>query len=149
MNVHYLEIVSSDIDAVCSAYEGAQGARFGPPDAMLGGARTATLPDGGLVGVRGPLHESEEPVVRPYWLVNDIQAALAAATSAGSEVAHPPLEIPGKGTFAIYLGHPSQRSFGRSGTFLDFSGTCGDWCVFQGRSISAIHLWAIHLCLPF
>jgi predicted enzyme related to lactoylglutathione lyase len=42
-------------------------------------------------------------VVRPYWLVDDIKAAVAAAIQAGGELAHPPLEIPGHGTFAIYL----------------------------------------------
>jgi len=52
--------------------------------------------------VRAPMHETEMPVVRPYWLVDDIEAALAAALKAGGEVAHPPLEIPGHGTFAIY-----------------------------------------------
>ena len=65
--------------------------------------RTATLAGGGLVGVRAPLRETEEPVVRPYWLVDDIAAAVAAAVQAGGEVAHPPMEIPGHGTFAIYL----------------------------------------------
>ena len=94
MRLHYLEIVSPNIDAVCAAYEASHGVQFGPPDAMLGGARTADLPDGGLIGVRGPLHQTEESVFRPYWLVADIYAALAAATSAGGEVAHPPLEIP-------------------------------------------------------
>ena len=49
------------------------------------------------------MSESEQPVVRPYWLVNDIGAALDAAVHAGGEVAHPPLEIPGHGTFAIYI----------------------------------------------
>jgi hypothetical protein len=34
--------------------------------------------EGGLIGVRAPLHESEAPVVRPYWLVADIEAALRA-----------------------------------------------------------------------
>jgi hypothetical protein len=56
-----------------------------------------------LVGVRAPLRESEEPVVRPYWLVDDIESALAAAVDASAEVAHPPLQIPGHGTFAIYI----------------------------------------------
>jgi hypothetical protein len=49
------------------------------------------------------LRATEEPVVRPYWLVDDIEAAVAAAAEAGGEIAHPPLEIPGHGTFAIYL----------------------------------------------
>jgi len=77
--------------------------RFGTPDAGLGNARTAALAGGGLVGVRAPLRETEEPVVRPYWLVKDIEAAVAAVVEAGGAVAVPPMEIPGHGTFAIYL----------------------------------------------
>jgi len=33
----------------------------------------------------------------------DIDASLAAALVAGAELAHPPMEIPSHGTFAIYL----------------------------------------------
>ena len=103
MKIHYLEIVASDVDAVCAAYEAAHGIKFGSDDPLLGGARTAPLPDGGSIGVRGPLRGTEEPVVRPYWLVEDIEAALDAASKQGALVAHPPLEIPGKGKFAIYI----------------------------------------------
>ena len=103
MKIQYLEIVASDVDAVCAAYEGAHGIQFGSADPLLGGARTAPLADGGSIGVRGPLRDTEKPVVRPYWLAEDIEAALAAATKQGASVAHPPLEIPGKGTFAIYI----------------------------------------------
>ncbi len=103
MQVYYLEIVTRDVDGVCAAYASANGLRFGEPDAGLGNARTAPMPGGGLVGVRAPLHKVEEPVVRPYWLVDDIEAAVAAAVQAGAEVAHPPMEIPGHGTFAIYI----------------------------------------------
>ncbi|HEY2784096.1 MAG TPA: hypothetical protein VGJ05_03900 [Fimbriiglobus sp.] len=103
MRIQYLEIVTRDVAAVCAAYITANGAQFGKPDAGLGNARTAKLPGGGLLGVRAPLHESEEPVVRPYWLVDDIDAALAAAVKAGGVVAHPPLEILGHGKFAIYI----------------------------------------------
>ena len=103
MQVHYLEIVTKDVDAVCAAYAAATGVRFGGPDTGLGNARTAALPGGGLLGVRAPMHESEEPVVRPYWLVEDIEAALTAAVEAGGEIAHPPMETPGHGTFAIYM----------------------------------------------
>jgi len=101
--IYYLEIVTKDVDGVCAVYTAANGLQFGDPDARLGNARTATLPGGGLVGVRAPMRESEEPVVRPYWLVDDIESAVAAAVGAGGEVAHPPLEIPGLGTFAIYF----------------------------------------------
>jgi hypothetical protein len=103
MQIHYLEIVTREIDAVCAAYAAANGVQFGEPDAGLGNARTAALPGGGLVGVRAPMHETEEPVVRPYWLVDDIEAAVAAVVEAGGKVAHPPMEIPGLGTFAIYI----------------------------------------------
>jgi predicted enzyme related to lactoylglutathione lyase len=103
MKVHYLEIVASNVDAVCAAYQAAHGVTFGSVDPLLGGARTAMLPDGGSIGVRGPLRATEEPIVRPYWLVDDIEAALASATKQGAFVAHSPLEIPGKGTFAIYI----------------------------------------------
>jgi predicted enzyme related to lactoylglutathione lyase len=103
MQIHYLEIVTKEVDAVCAAYAKAHRVQFGQPDAGLGNARTAALPGGGLLGVRAPMHESEEPVVRPYWLVDNIEAALAAALEAGGQVAHPPLEIPGHGKFAIYI----------------------------------------------
>ncbi|RMG04100.1 MAG: hydroxylase [Planctomycetota bacterium] len=103
MKIHYLEIVSQDVDFVCAAYAAAFGVQFSPPVPELGGARTARLDEGGLLGVRAPLREDEDPIVRPYWLVEDIDSALAAATRAGGVIAMPPTEIPGYGKFAIYL----------------------------------------------
>jgi len=103
MQIHYLEIVTKEVDAVCAAYAAANGVQFGKPDPGLGNARTAKMPEGGLVGIRAPLRETEEPVVRPYWLVDNIETAVAAAAAAGGEIAHPPMEIPGHGSFAIYL----------------------------------------------
>ena len=103
MKVHYLEVVSEDVDAVCKAYEAAHGVRFGDPDELLGGARTCTLADGSIVGVRGPLRSTEAPVVRPYWLVEDIDQAVVDVEAAGAKIAMAPTEIPGKGKFAIYI----------------------------------------------
>jgi uncharacterized protein len=103
MQIRYLEIVTKQVDSVCAAYAATNQVQFGDPDIGLGNARTAPLPGGGLVGVRAPLRETEDPVVRPYWLVTDIQAAVAAAVESGGEIAHPPMEIPNHGTFAIYL----------------------------------------------
>ena len=103
MLIQYLEIVTKDVDAVCTSYASANGLEFGVPDARLGNARTAALVGGGLVGVRAPLRETEEPVVRPYWLVKDIEAAVAAVVHAGGKIAVPPMQIPGHGTFAIYI----------------------------------------------
>lgn len=103
MQTHYLEIVTPEVDAVCASYAAASGAAFGDPIAGLGNARTAAMLGGGMVGVRAPMRDTEQPVVRPYWLVDDIEAAVAAAVAAGGTVAHPPFEIPDIGTFAIYL----------------------------------------------
>jgi len=103
MQVHYLEIVTPDVKATCRALEELHEVSFGEPEAGLGNARTAVLSSGGLVGVRAPMRADEEPVVRPYLLVEDIEAAVAAAEAAGGEIAHPPLEIPGRGKFAIYF----------------------------------------------
>jgi predicted enzyme related to lactoylglutathione lyase len=49
------------------------------------------------------MHETEESVVRPYLLVDDIDAAAGAAVESGAEIAHPSMEIPGHGKFAIYI----------------------------------------------
>jgi predicted enzyme related to lactoylglutathione lyase len=103
MQIHYLEIVTKEVDAVCAAYAAANGVQFGEPDAGLGNARTAPMPGGGLLGVRAPLRETEQPVVRPYWLVDDLEAALATAVKAGGVIALPPMKIPGHGTCAICI----------------------------------------------
>lgn len=109
MQIHYLEIVTDSVDAVCAAHSATTGAEFGPAEAGLGGARTASLLGGGMVGVRTPMRDSEEPVVRPYWLVDDIAAAVQAAQESGAEIAHPAMEIPGHGTFAIYIHGGTQH----------------------------------------
>lgn len=103
MQVHYLEIVTPEVDATCTALSELHGATFSAPEEVLGGARTANLSNGGKIGVRAPMHESESPVARPYLLVDDIDAAAAAAEKAGAEIAHPPMELPGHGKFAIYI----------------------------------------------
>ncbi|MEM9423655.1 MAG: hydroxylase [Spirochaetota bacterium] len=111
MKVHYLEIVSLNVDAVCADYENTFGVVFNSPDELLGGARTCRLHDGCIVGVRGPLRETEKPVVRPYWLVEDIEKAIDRVKAQGAEIAIPPLEIPGKGTFAIYINGGIENGF--------------------------------------
>lgn len=103
MKVHYLEIVSHDVDSVCNAYESAHSVSFSEPDAALGEAKTCILPDGSIVGVRRPMRDTEDPVVRPYWLVDDIEQALATVEAAGAIIAMPAMEIPGRGKFAIYI----------------------------------------------
>ena len=103
MQIQYLEIVTPDVDSVCATYDALHGVSFGEPVAELGNARTAALANGGMIGVRAPMQETEEPVVRPYLLVDDVVDAAKAAEAAGAEIAHPPMEIPGHGKFAIFI----------------------------------------------
>lgn len=103
MQVYYLEIVTPEVDATCATYSKLFGVQFSDGEAGLGNARTAALADGGMIGVRAPMHETEQPVIRPYLLVDDIDAATETVVSAGGEIAHPPLEIPGYGKFAIFI----------------------------------------------
>ena len=104
LKVQYLEIVTPSVKETCDALAEAHDVVFSEPIAEFGNARTADLEDGGRIGVRAPMRDTEEPVVRPYVLVDDIEAAVKAAEMAGAEVAIPPLEIPGgHGTFSIYI----------------------------------------------
>lgn len=103
MRIHYLEIVTTNADGLCQQYSIVHGIEFSEPDANLGNARTAKLNDGGTLGIRGPLRPDETPVIRPYVLVEDIEAAVKAAAAEGAEVALPPMELPGHGTCAIVI----------------------------------------------
>lgn len=103
MRIHYLEIVTPQVEITCETYAGVHGVTFGDADPNLGGARTAAMSDGGMVGIRAPIHDGEKPVTRAYWLVEDIDAAVNAAKSSGAEIAVPPMEIPGHGKCSIYI----------------------------------------------
>lgn len=103
MRVHYLEIVTPDVDATCAALGKMHGVTFGAPVAELGDARTASLVSGGRIGVRAPMHAAENSVVRPYVLVDDVKQAIEGARAAGAEVAIESMEIPGQGTIGIYF----------------------------------------------
>ena len=103
VRIHYLEIVTKDVDAACALYSQALGVTFGKAEQDLGGARTANLAGGGMLGIRGPLRPTEKPVVRPYLLVADIKASVAAAAKAGAQIAMEPTEIRGRGQFAILI----------------------------------------------
>lgn len=103
LKIQYLEIVTPSVQETCDALAAAHGVVFGEPVPGFGNARTAALSDGGRIGVRAPMAEHETAVVRPYVLVDDIQAAVKAAETAGAEIAMPPMEIPGEGMFSIYI----------------------------------------------
>ena len=103
IEIAYLEIVTPDVDAHCATLTKIHGVTFGDPIPALGNARVAKMKGNGRISVRAPMRESEDPVVRPYLFVDDIEAAVKAAREAGAEIAMPPMELPGQGTFAIYI----------------------------------------------
>jgi predicted enzyme related to lactoylglutathione lyase len=103
MAVHYLEIVSNDVNTLTGLYERVHGLFFGPPDPDLGQARVATQADGTLVGIRKPLAAHEQPIMRTYLAVEDIQQAANKAEEHGATVAYPPTRQGQRGTFAIVI----------------------------------------------
>ena len=103
MGVHYLEIVSNDVDALCALYESVHGLSFGQPDPDLGQARVATWADGTMVGIRKPLAAHETPTMRTYLVVEDIQRATQEAQARGATIAYPPTRQGQRGSFAIVI----------------------------------------------
>ena len=104
MQIQYLEIVTPKVDELCKQYSAIHGVTFGEPEVNLGNARTAKLKGGGMIGIRGPLRKTETPVIRPYILVDDLKASVAAAADAGAEIAIASMQIPGgHGTIAVVI----------------------------------------------
>jgi predicted enzyme related to lactoylglutathione lyase len=102
MQIHYVEIVCREVSAQCAALERVHGLSFGPPVGDLGQARVAEAPDGSLIGVRAPLAEHEQPIVRTYLEVEDIARAVKEVEAAGGVIAYPPTKQGETGTWAIY-----------------------------------------------
>lgn len=103
MRVHYLEIVCHDAAAQCEALERVHGLSFGPAVADLGQARVAEAPNGSLIGVRAPLAQHEQPIIRTYLEVEDIARTVEDAEAAGAVIAYPPTRQGDTGTWAIYI----------------------------------------------
>ena len=103
VSIHYLEIVSNDVDALCATYEQVHGLDFGSEDPDLGQARVAVRPDGSLLGVRKPLAEHEQPTMRTYLEVDDIEKAVKKAQEGGAMIAYPPTKQGKSGTWAIFI----------------------------------------------
>jgi len=103
MQAHYVEIVSETVDRQCRVLEQVYGLSFGPEVQDLGRARVAKTANGILIGVRAPLAQHEQPIVRIYFAVDDITKAVKAAEAAGAVIAYPPTEQGETGTWAIYM----------------------------------------------
>ena len=109
MELHYLEYVTAEADALVRGFEATHGVTFSDPIPELGNSRTTELAGGWKIGIRAPMHPAEEATVRPYFMVDDIEAAVAAAVEGGGELAMPPTEAPGVGRFAIYFQGGTQH----------------------------------------
>ncbi|MEL6349583.1 MAG: VOC family protein [Myxococcota bacterium] len=103
MSIHYMEIVTNDLDALCASYENVYGLSFGAPEPDMGHARLATQSDGSVLGIRKPLAGHEQPTLRTYIEVADIENAANAAEAAGAMIAYPPTRQGDHGMFAIYI----------------------------------------------
>jgi len=103
--MQYLEIVTPEVLEVVARYERALGVAFSAPDEDLGGARVAEY-RGGLIGVRAPLAAHEQPIVRSYLQVDDIERA---AKDAGAMIAYGPQKQGVRGTFAILISGGVQH----------------------------------------
>jgi len=101
-SVYYVEIVTPDVKGACDLYKESYGWDFKPMTPELGNACVADLADGSLFGIRAPMHSSEKPIVRNYLRVTDLQACVEKAASLGAHILLDHMEIPGRGTIAIY-----------------------------------------------
>ena len=109
MNIHYLEIVTKDVEKQIEVLSAAQNLNFQGPVAELGNAMVAEARGGGRIGVRAPMHDAEAPAIRPYVLTDNIEEAVKAAEAAGAMIAMAPTKVPSGGQFAIYFVGEAQH----------------------------------------
>ena len=103
MNIEYLEIVTPDVDKLCTIQAAIHGIQFSDPVPTLGNARTAKMANGGVMGIRGPMRPDETPVTRSYLHVEDLAKAMAAAKEAGAEIAIESMDLPGHGKIGMFI----------------------------------------------
>ena len=99
--VHYLEIVTPDVEAARRLYSATFGWHFQAPAPELGNAVVAALPGGSLCGIRAPMHVQETPVVRPYVRVADLEAATRNAERSGATILLESMDLAGWGRISI------------------------------------------------
>jgi predicted enzyme related to lactoylglutathione lyase len=96
--ITHIEFPADDVERAKRFYAAVAGWEFSEMEGMSGYWLFRTGPEaGGGIGRRG---ESVGQVVRVYIDVDDLEAAVAAATANGGSVVTPPSDIPGQGRFA-------------------------------------------------
>lgn len=109
--IYYLEIVTPNVEEVCASYSQSLNISFNDAVEEFAGAKTASLSNGGTLGIRAPMHDAEEPTTRPYYLVTDIEKSVNEAEKTGALIAVPPMEIPGRGKCAVVMFGLVQSGF--------------------------------------
>ncbi|MCL1080029.1 hydroxylase [Parashewanella spongiae] len=111
IQVNYLEIITPNVDQVCTSYSETLQVSFSEAIAELGGARTAALNSGDTLGIRTPMHDAEEPTTRPYYLVDDIKITVSEAENSGAQVLVPPMKTSHRSQCAIVSFDSIQNGF--------------------------------------
>ena len=97
-SISHIEFPADNVERAKGFYAAVAGWEFSEMEGMPGYWVFRTGPQaGGGLGRRG---ESVGDVVRVYIDVDDLEAAVAAATANGGSVVTPPSDIPGQGRFA-------------------------------------------------
>ncbi len=100
-SISHIEFPADDVERAKHFYAAVAGWEFGEMGGMEGYWLFRSSENaGGGIGRRG---ESVGNVVRVYIDVEDLEGAVAAATSNGGSVVTPPSDIPGQGRFAAVL----------------------------------------------
>ena len=100
--IHYLEVVTPDVEATRLLYATVFGWNFQPSVSELGNAAVAAMPGGSLCGIRAPLHAEELPVVRAYMRVTNLDAATQEAGRSGATILLESMDLAGWGKISIY-----------------------------------------------
>ena len=100
--IHYLEIVTTDINSICEIYTKTFGWQFSEMVPELGNARVTKFPNGSLCGIRAPMSADERPIMRNYLRVSDLENSVKKAAISGANILLERMEIPGYGIIAIY-----------------------------------------------
>lgn len=101
-SLHYLEIVTPDVNQTADIYRSQFGWHFEEPVAELGNARVAKISGGSRCGIRAPMSPEESPKIRIYLKVDSIAEHIKHLSDSNAEILLERMDIPGHGTIAIY-----------------------------------------------
>jgi predicted enzyme related to lactoylglutathione lyase len=99
--VCYQEIVTPNALQLRKLFEHSFNWTFTTVDA-LGNAHVADLPEGGRIGIRQPMSDTEQAITRLYVLVDNLAESIKDVRDLGGVILLEKMELAGQGTIAIY-----------------------------------------------